>query len=134
MVNLSFQQGVFPEALKTARVTPNFKKIMPQFLPITALHLCYQLLVSCMKNACNPDCKYKILFKKQFGFRNNHSSIHALTSLVDSIKNHLDNDYFLCGIFIDIQQAFDTINHDILLAKLAHYRKVDWLIAGRVPF
>ena len=61
-------------------------------------------------------------------------SIHALISLVDSIKNHLDNDYFLCGIFIDIQQAFDTINHDILLAKLAHYRKVDWLIAGRVPF
>ena len=65
--------------------------------------------------------RYKILFKKQFGFRNNHSTIHALISLVDLIKKHLDNDYFVCGIFIDLQKAFDTVNHDILLAKLAHY-------------
>ena len=26
LINLSFQQGIFPEALKTARVTPIFKK------------------------------------------------------------------------------------------------------------
>ena len=55
--------------------------------------------------------KYKILFKKQFGFRNNHSTIHALISLVD-------NDYFVFGTFIDLQ---DTVNHDILMEKLAHY-------------
>ena len=53
--------------------------------------------------------KYKILFKKQFGFRNNHSTIHALISLVNLIKKHLDNDYFVCEIFIDLQRAFDTV-------------------------
>ena len=44
-----------------------------------------------------------------------------MISLVDLIKKHLDNDCFVCGIFIDLQKAFETINHDILFAKLDHY-------------
>ena len=65
--------------------------------------------------------KYKILFGKHFGFRNKHSTIHALISLVDLIKKHLDNTYFVCGIFIVLQKAFDIVNQDVLSAKLAHY-------------
>ena len=37
------------------------------------------------------------------------------------IRNVLDNRKFACGVFIDLQKAFDTINHDILLSKLNHY-------------
>ena len=61
--------------------------------------------------------EYKLLFKKQFGFRNNHSTSHALISLTDLIKIYLDNDYFVCGVFIDLQKAFVTVNvkHEILL-------------------
>ena len=40
---------------------------------------------------------------------------------LDLIKRHLDNDYFVCGIFIDLRKTFDTINDDILLVKLVHY-------------
>ena len=35
------------------------------------------------------------------------------------IKNALDNGNFACGVFIDLQKAFDTVNHDIL-SKLNH--------------
>ena len=70
---------------------------------------------------CSFLTKYEILFKKQFGFRNNESTIHALISLVDVIKKYLDDDYFVCEIFIDLQKTFDTVNHDILQAKLDHY-------------
>ena len=65
--------------------------------------------------------KYKTLFFKNLGFRNNRSTIHALISLVDLIRKQLHNYYFVCGIFIDPQKSFDTVNQDILLTKLDHY-------------
>ena len=32
-----------------------------------------------------------------------------------------DNGQYACGIYVDFKKAFDTINHNILLDKLAHY-------------
>ena len=65
--------------------------------------------------------KYKLLFKKQFGFRNNHSTSHALISLIDLVRKYLDNNYFACGVFINLQKAFDTVNREIFLVKLDFY-------------
>ena len=65
--------------------------------------------------------KYKLLFKEQFGFRNNHSTSHALISLIDLIKKYLDNDFFVCGVFIDLQKEFDTVKHEILRVKLGFH-------------
>ena len=64
---------------------------------------------------------HNILYSLQFGFQENHSIDHALLSLTESVKNTLDNKRLGCGIFIDLQRAFDTVNHKILLSKLEHY-------------
>ena len=65
--------------------------------------------------------KNKVLFSYQFGFRNDYSTNHALMSLTEMIRNALDKGNVACGVFIDLQKAFDTVNHGILLSKLKHY-------------
>ena len=54
-------------------------------------------------------------------FLKKYSNNHALVGLGELIKKNLDNDYFVCGVFIDLQKAFDTANHDILFAKHEHF-------------
>ena len=64
---------------------------------------------------------YALLYNTQFGFRKGHSTDHALVSLTENIKSSLDNRRVGCGIFTDLQKAFDTVNYDILFKKLEHY-------------
>ena len=54
-----------------------------------------------------------------------HNSIplFMLISLTKDIRKNLDKENFGFGIFVDLQKAFDTAEHDILLAKLEHWFK-----------
>ena len=63
----------------------------------------------------------KLLYPLQFGFRQNYSTTYALISLTETIRKYLDEGKLDCGIFVDLQKAFDTVEHDILLTKLEHY-------------
>lgn len=65
--------------------------------------------------------KHKLIYPNQFGFRQFHSTVHALTYMTEYIRNSIDDNKFVAGIFIDLQKAFDTVDHDILLKKLDHY-------------
>ena len=58
---------------------------------------------------------YEVVFSMQFGFHSGHSTDQALVTLTENIKSTLDNNRLGCGIFIDLQKAFDTVNHEILL-------------------
>ena len=62
-----------------------------------------------------------ILSPSQYGFRKEHSTQHAILDIVSIIQENMDKRLFLCGVFIDLKKAFDTVDHKILLRKLYHY-------------
>jgi hypothetical protein len=54
----------------------------------------------------------------QFGFRNNHSTIHQVHRIVDKISYSLEKKLICTGAFLDVAQAFDKVRHHGLLFKL----------------
>ena len=126
LVNQSFQTGIFPDKLKIAKVITLFKKGNPElpsnYRPISLLPIFSKIFEKLTHRRLYRFLEiHDVLFSLQFGFQENHSIDHALVSLTETVKNTLDNKRFGCGIFIDLQKAFDTVNHKILLSKLEHY-------------
>ena len=59
----------------------------------------------------------KLMHKRVIKF----STAHAIIKLIQDVEQSLDNKQSVCAVFIDLQKAFDTVNHNILLNKLSHY-------------
>ena len=57
----------------------------------------------------------------QFGFRKNHSTSHAATVMVENITKSFEDKEYTLGVFLDLSEAFDTVDHITLLAKLDHF-------------
>ena len=124
--NLSMQQGIYPDMLKISKVIALYKKgskYLPEnYRPISLLNifdkilerLIYKRLVSFLN-------KHNMFYKFQFGFREGHSTILALTEIVDNVKISIDKNEYTIGIFLDLCKAFDTVDHSILLKKLKNY-------------
>ena len=55
------------------------------------------------------------------GFRENHSTQNALLNSIEKWKHALDKGKKVGAIFMDLNKAFDTLNHNLLLVKLNTY-------------
>ena len=123
VANLSFQQGIFPEELKIAAVTPLYKAKDPMmfnnYRPISLISVFAKILERLMYNRLLMFInKNQIFNKHQFGFRDKHSTFMALIIPIENLVNAIDNGKCAVGIFLDFQKAFGTVDHCILLDKL----------------
>ena len=124
--NMCIVTGKQPDRLKLAHALPIFKKgsrlLVSNYRPISLLSNLNKILEKIMhKRIYSFLEKYDLLYSLQFGFRSKHSTSHALIHMTETIRSALDSGYATCGIFVDFQKAFDTVNHDILLKKLENY-------------
>ena len=55
------------------------------------------------------------------GFRTSYGTQHSLIAMLEKWKKALDKEENMSAIFMDLSKAFDTINHNLLLAKLKAY-------------
>ena len=124
--NMSFTSGVFPSALKIAKFFPVHKKDskldFTNYWPISNLsnlgEKLEELLYTRIFKFFTSNNRF---YPLKFGFRRNYSTKHALISLTETIRKYLDEGNFACNIFVQLQKAFDTVEHDILFKKFGHY-------------
>ena len=124
--NLSLEKGEFPDALKTAKVTPLYKKGPKtdpgNYRPISVLPVIAKVFEKLANGRLmNFLESNKILYEHQYGFRKRYSTKLSLINLVDTLIKSMDKGKPTLGIFIDFKKAFDTIDHEILLGKLKNY-------------
>ena len=125
-INQSFVEGKFPDLLKIAKVCPVFKKgernLRENYRPISLLSNLSKIFERAMHTRLYSFIEeFDSFYDLQYGFRKKYSTDHALLSIVEEIRQNLDNGLFSCGVFVDLEKAFDTVNHKNLLAKLEHY-------------
>ena len=118
--------GIFPNKLKLAKVIPIYKKDDPTqvtiYRPISLLPVLSKVIEKTIAKQLSGYFEDNKLFNQnQYGFRPGHSTEHAALELVDKITYKMDNNETPINIFLDLSNAFDTIDHNILLDKLKYY-------------
>ena len=126
MFNLSFLTGILPSVIKIEKIVLVFKKDSKldyrNYRPISFLSNIEKILEKLMYERLYTFLDNKnITNDLKFGFRQQYSTSHVLINITENIRKALDDGYIGCGVFVDLQKAFDTIDHQILSAKLNHY-------------
>ena len=121
--NLSITTNTVPEEFKCARVRPLFKKNsrsdVGNYRPVSILCIASKILEKAVFVQVDSYLRENnILYGYQSGFRNSFSTDTCLIHLTDYIKNQTSNGNYTGLVLLDLQKAFDTVDHDILCRKL----------------
>ena len=122
--NDCIKNGVFADELKLADISPIFKSIdstaKKNYRPISILNSISKLFEKLIQRQLSPFFDNN-LSQHLCGYRKGYTTQYALLKLIESWKNVRDNGGYSAAVLMDLSKAFDTINHDLLIAKLYAY-------------
>ena len=115
---------IFPKNLKVADITPIFKKedstLAKNYRPVSVLPVISKIFERIMQKQIS-DYIDKNLSQYLCGYRKGLHIQYALLALIEKWKESLDKKGYAGAILMDLSKAFDTINHELLIAKLYAY-------------
>ena len=123
--NLSIKTSVVPDKFKIAKLKPLFKKGSStdpkNYRPISLLPIISKVLEKIIHDQTQSFLREnELLYKFQSGFRSHHSTDFCLSYLTNKIMTGFDSGLLTGMVLIDLQKAFDTIDHDIVLIKMKY--------------
>ena len=126
LINKSLQQGVFPDALKIAKISPIYKSKsktdVKNYRPISVLPVLSKVFEKVFYSRLYAHfVSRNLLSQNQYGFQAGKNTEHALLKFTGDIIDGFDRGKVTVATFMDLSKAFDCVNHEILLAKLEHY-------------
>ena len=114
----------FSSQLKLADITPLHKKLesikKENYRPVSLLPVVSKLFERLMQKQMIAYIE-KFLSPYLCGYRKGFNSQYALLAMIEKWKECLDKKGFAGAILMDLSKAFDTINHELLIAKLEAY-------------
>ena len=123
-INQCISKSMFPPDLKLANVTPVYKNKSKNskgnYRPVSILSNISKIYERCL---CDPIQVFfdSILSKYQCGFRRGCNVQHCLITLIEKWKESVDNGEAFLTLFTDLSKAFDSLSHELLIAKLDAY-------------
>ena len=125
IVNDSLMHGCFPSLLKNALVRPAIKdengdiNSYKNYRPISNLPFLSKILEKCVHKQLDGHLDINNLHAAhQSGYRKNHSCETATLAIYNDLLCLNDAKSKVVLLLLDLSAAFDTVNHDILIAKL----------------
>ena len=110
ILNTSVSLGAYPPKLKISKIIPIFKADdetdTSNYRPISLLSNFNRIFEKIMYDRMRDFIeKHSLLYSSQYGFRQAHSTQHAILDMLETIQTNVDKKLFSCGVFIDLKKS-----------------------------
>ena len=124
-MNCSIRNSIFPQNAKSAAVCPldkgePIRTAEKNYRPVSVLNTFSKIFEKILKEQLIAFLD-ETLSNFIAAYRRAYSIQHVLIRLVEEWKSKLDHDFLVGSVFMDLSKAFDSIPHELIIAKLHAY-------------